>query len=355
MKLFFVLVWMTVSFAGFPLLSQAANSGDVIFNEIAWMGTKANSSDEWIELKNTTNTSIDLAKWGIYKDGGSTLVVELKNSIAPRGYFLIERTDDGTIPDIAADLVVSFKDRGLGNGGEHLVLKDDTGVIIQSLNFSSGWSAGKASPEYVSMEFGNQGWETHTGSPRNGTDAEGNSIQGTPRSKNSVGEIELTSSVVAASTPTQTQSQNPTPSSTPLSIVTPSLSPSPFPVSSPVPTSTYTPTPAASQAGAAIPSFVPSTPLYQATPQVSQSATPTPFLKITSTPKPKGVSAVAQVGATSPSISAPPSLGENPEPKKEETLAVASGATAKPLILSIGTLLIVVLGTLGVLWKYVMK
>ncbi len=58
---------------------------------------------------------------------------------------------------------------------------------------------------------------------------------------------------------------------------------------------------------------------------------------------------------TSPSISASPALGENPEPEQEETLAAVSGATTKPLMLSIGTLLIVVLGTLGVLWKYVMK
>ena len=32
-----------------------------IFNEIAWMGTKNSSNDEWIEIKNISGNSIDLA------------------------------------------------------------------------------------------------------------------------------------------------------------------------------------------------------------------------------------------------------------------------------------------------------
>ena len=42
----------------FLLLSEkalAVDFGDVIINEVMWMGTKASASDEWIELFNLTN------------------------------------------------------------------------------------------------------------------------------------------------------------------------------------------------------------------------------------------------------------------------------------------------------------
>ncbi|RLC79600.1 MAG: hypothetical protein DRJ03_23240, partial [Chloroflexi bacterium] len=48
------------------LRATTANAGDVVINEVAWMGTAANSSDEWIELYNTTGSSIDIGNWSIY-------------------------------------------------------------------------------------------------------------------------------------------------------------------------------------------------------------------------------------------------------------------------------------------------
>ena len=51
-------------------LSSAADGGsvaalDVVFNEIAWMGTGADYRDEWIELHNNTTHDIDLSGWSI--------------------------------------------------------------------------------------------------------------------------------------------------------------------------------------------------------------------------------------------------------------------------------------------------
>ena len=48
----------------------AASAGDVVINEIAWMGTEASSGHEWIELYNTTGNDIDLTNWCIEDSGG---------------------------------------------------------------------------------------------------------------------------------------------------------------------------------------------------------------------------------------------------------------------------------------------
>lgn len=175
-----------IIFLFLPFASLAANLGDITINEIAWMGTKFSSSDEWIELKNNTSQEIDLAGFGIYEKGGSELVVSLSGKIAAGSYYLIERSDDNTVSDVIADLVSPFGGSGLNNSGEYLVLKDSAGNIIDQLDFSAGWPAGGASPDYSSMERNVSGWHTNNGNTRNGIDGGNNPINGTPGRQNSL-------------------------------------------------------------------------------------------------------------------------------------------------------------------------
>lgn len=163
----------------------------VVINEIAWMGTQANSSDEWVELFNTTDNEIDLSDWKLYEAGGQTLIIALKNKISPNGYYLIERSDDNSISDINADVFGSFGGSGLNNSGEYLVLKDNNGDTVDEVNFSSKWPAGSASPNYKSMERINaaisgsdaDNWKTFSGTPF-AFDANYNPIMGTPKQNN---------------------------------------------------------------------------------------------------------------------------------------------------------------------------
>ena len=86
------------------LAKNSAAPGDVIISEIAWGGTAASANDEWIELYNTTASPIDLTGWTLNAADGSPSIA-LSGSIAGMGYFLLERTDDTTVSDIAADLI----------------------------------------------------------------------------------------------------------------------------------------------------------------------------------------------------------------------------------------------------------
>ncbi|MGD2143781.1 MAG: lamin tail domain-containing protein [Anaerolineae bacterium] len=171
-----------------------AATGEVVINEVAWMGTEANSSDEWIELHNTRASTVPLEGWHLVDDDG--LSITLDGEILPRGYYLVERTDDDAVSDIPADWFGSFGSGGLTNDGEVLTLTDVLGNVVDTANADAGqWPAGTASdglPPYASMERidptapgSDENWCTNDGVTRDGLDAVGSPINGTPKARNS--------------------------------------------------------------------------------------------------------------------------------------------------------------------------
>ncbi|HET7009937.1 MAG TPA: lamin tail domain-containing protein [Anaerolineales bacterium] len=156
--------------------------GAVLINEVAWAGTLAFSSDEWIELLNPGSQSVSLEGWRL--TDGDDIDITLQGSIAGRSYFLLERSDDSTVADIAADQTYSGS---LSNSGEALFLIDPTGAEIDSANGDGGrWPAGSVSTR-SSMERGaGPWWGTFSGFYGVGRDAAGHPIRGTPRAANSI-------------------------------------------------------------------------------------------------------------------------------------------------------------------------
>lgn len=180
-----------LSAAEVPITALAA-PGDVVINEVAWSGTAASrTSDEWIELFNTTFLTITLSGWVITNTSGS-LNIPLNGDIGPNGYYLIERTNNGVITDVAAELTPSFGS-GLSNAGTALFLSTG-GVVIDTANGNGGsWPGGGASPNYSSMERVNPhlpdtdaNWGSNDTVHRNGLNRDGNPINGTPKQPNSI-------------------------------------------------------------------------------------------------------------------------------------------------------------------------
>jgi hypothetical protein len=157
----------------------------IYINEIAWSGTIASSSDEWIELFNPNASPVNLTDWSL-SDGGD-IAIKLEGSIAAHSFFLLERTDDSSIDNIAADQIYSGN---LNNRGEQLMLRDPYGALVDSADGSNGWPAGDGknhrSMERRGGEDRRGNWGTFTGWGGNGYDAGGKAIQGTPRQPNSV-------------------------------------------------------------------------------------------------------------------------------------------------------------------------
>ncbi|MEW6568079.1 MAG: lamin tail domain-containing protein [Chloroflexota bacterium] len=158
----------------------------VMINEIAWAGTRASASDEWIELYNTTAYDIDLTGWILTDE--DDLRLALRGLLPAYGFFLLERTDDTAISDITADQTYTGS---LRDGGETLWLRDPSGAIVDTANLQGGsWPAGssssKASMERRGGEDLRGNWGSYTGYYGQSHDAAGNPIAGTPRASNSL-------------------------------------------------------------------------------------------------------------------------------------------------------------------------
>lgn len=110
----------------------------VIINEIAWMGTTESANNEWMELLNVGEGIVDLSGWTLASADGTPLI-SLSGSIDVGGFYLLERTNDDSVPDAIADNIYTGS---LGNSGEYLQLKDATGNIKDEIDCTGGWCAG---------------------------------------------------------------------------------------------------------------------------------------------------------------------------------------------------------------------
>ncbi|MBE0671447.1 MAG: lamin tail domain-containing protein [Anaerolineales bacterium] len=163
----------------------------VVINEIAWAGTASGlADDEWIELYNPGSVPIDITDWYLKSADGTPNII-LNGVIPAGGYYLLERDDNNTVSDIAADQI--YTGNGLSNSGEALTLYDASNKIVDTANGNGGsWPAGSATT-YVTMERtlgtadSDSAWHSNTSTKRNGKNANGGNILGTPKSSNSVG------------------------------------------------------------------------------------------------------------------------------------------------------------------------
>jgi lamin tail-like protein/cohesin domain-containing protein len=169
-------------------VSVASALGSVAINEVAWAGRADSANDEWIELYNNTSGTIDLIGWYIEDDGGASVYTIESGTIDGYGYFLIEDAENA-VSNVDADALIGLS---FANTGDSLVLKDDGGATIDTVN-SSGkmWPAGdgasKATMERADPSVGgNDASNWASASIGNGSVSSGGSeILGTPGSANS--------------------------------------------------------------------------------------------------------------------------------------------------------------------------
>ncbi|MFA6251864.1 MAG: lamin tail domain-containing protein [Candidatus Paceibacterota bacterium] len=170
------IVFLTIFIASIPFLAFAG--GEVVINEIAWMGQKDSYSREWIELYNTTDSDINLSGWKLKI---SKTEVPLKGMIPKNSFYLLEHNNDKTILEEKADLVYK---KALNNKGELLALTDKNNDEIDKVDCSDGWFAGdnktKQTMERIdSLKNGNDKKNWQNSQNENGT----------PKMKNSEKEI----------------------------------------------------------------------------------------------------------------------------------------------------------------------
>ncbi len=167
----------------------------IAINEIAWMGTRASTNDEWIELKNNTGYAIDLSQWVLTTRDNilatTTPHIVLNGTIAPYAYLVLGRTDNTTTSVVAHAIYTG----ALSNSGEQLsllrsaVLFDQTPIGAWPAGENTSSTTRKTMERYSSKVLGTDvsNWGTWGSEIEvvNATDAEGNEINGTPGARNS--------------------------------------------------------------------------------------------------------------------------------------------------------------------------
>lgn len=129
----------------------------VVINEVAWGGTRANSSHEWIELYNNSTESVMLTGWQITSSGGDRIT--LNGVIAGNGYFLIQRNPSTFSSGAVADQTASFT---LSNTGETLQLINANADVVDALVYGngaalSGWIGPPLQPYTVTQTIPDDG------------------------------------------------------------------------------------------------------------------------------------------------------------------------------------------------------
>lgn len=163
-----------VSLMSFILLIPATVSAQVLINEIAWMGTTISANDEWIELYNTSDQAVSMEGWQLQAEDGSP-AISLTGEIAANSHFLLERTDDNSVPEIPADLIYSGS---IGNNGENLRLLNAIGNLMDEAPFDTGWPNGDNSTKQTMERSSLETWATSL------------EPNGTPKAQNSTAEEE---------------------------------------------------------------------------------------------------------------------------------------------------------------------
>ncbi len=117
--------WLSVNrnLAKIMLQNLDLLKNEIAINEIAWMGTETNSTDEWIELYNNTRGTIDLNGWKLTVNGN--FETELSGTISSQGFYLLENLDGN-----------------LSDNGETLELYDEFGNLEEVVDCSFDWFAG---------------------------------------------------------------------------------------------------------------------------------------------------------------------------------------------------------------------
>ncbi len=160
---------------------ESVKEESIVINEIAWMGGEHSYADEWIELYNNTDSSINFEGW-VLKANDGTPETNLSGTILPYAFYLLERKDDNTVPNVQADLIYTG---ALENSGEVLELYDSFGNLIDRVDCSQGWFGGdnktKQTMERITSELPGIYSDNWQNSQNSG---------GTPGAKNSFIKIE---------------------------------------------------------------------------------------------------------------------------------------------------------------------
>lgn len=117
---------------------QSASNTDVTISEINYHSSDTLNTEDWFELQNLTSDTLDISFWTLYDDNEfNTFTFPMGTYILPDSFLVVARKEsdfEPFYPDIT-NRVGSFH-WGIGNGGDHLTLRDFQNDFVLSVEFN---------------------------------------------------------------------------------------------------------------------------------------------------------------------------------------------------------------------------
>ena len=138
-------MFVRVAIAVFILLvAPFAAHAQMEITEIMYDLEGSDADREWIEVRNTSGSSVDLSEWTFFENdtNHSLTVVQGGSTLAPGSYAIIAdnaatfKNDWGNYSGVLFDSAFS-----LNNTGELISLRDAAGADVSSVTYSSDWGA----------------------------------------------------------------------------------------------------------------------------------------------------------------------------------------------------------------------
>lgn len=157
-SLIFVLVFVSLSFVSAVRINEVMYHSNSTFQ-----GTSIN---EWIEVYNPSNESIDISGWKIKEDADNPQPINFSGTnttvIGEYGYFIIAKKVTDFIQYFNASCPVSQRSFTLSDSGKNISILNASDIAIDSLSYNPSMGA---NGNGKSLQFYNNLWQNCTPTP----------------------------------------------------------------------------------------------------------------------------------------------------------------------------------------------
>lgn len=144
-KYLYFFTMLALLFGCAPIFAHASSTPDVIIAEVAWAGSSISSSDEWLELANVSDHSVDVSGFSLTGTASAPLVIPAGSVIASHSTYLIanyDNTNSSSTLSTHAQTVTTLV--SLPNDKLRISLLSPTGSVVDSAGNGGTLFAGKS-------------------------------------------------------------------------------------------------------------------------------------------------------------------------------------------------------------------